>query len=477
LFSEQICLSFRDYRLIILINFMIRNHTRLYLAVVVFSLSSVSLRAQNITTFAGTGTAGYSGNGGPSGAAQLSNPTGVVTFGFSNVFIADQGNHVVRKVNSSGIISTFAGNDTAGNTGNGRAATAARLNTPHGIAADALGNIYIADYASNVVRKVNTSGIISTIAGTGVAGYSGDGGAATAAKLYYPYGVAVDGMNNVYIADANNNVIRKVDPSGMISTFAGDGTGAGLGIGSGGYGGDGGDATAAKLNFPAGVAADVAGNVYIADAYNNVVRRVTASTGIITTVAGNSTGGYSGDGGAATGARLRFPAGVAVDGSNGNLYIADESNNAIRKVTAAGIITTIAGTGTAGGLGDGGAATAGQLNAPAGVTIDGSGFVYIADNGNNRVRIIGNTTGVGQAVSAPGVNIYPNPSAGSFTIDLPNRGNAVTVTVMDIAGRIVHTKTIADRSATVTFNHLKPGSYLVKLEDGNTVSTATVTVQ
>ena len=215
------------------------------------------------------------------------------------------------------------------------------------MAVDASGNLYIADTGNNRIRKVSATGIITTVAGNGSAGYSGDGGPATSAQLDGPEGVAVDGSGNLYIADTCNNRIRKVSATGIITTVAGNG--------SAGYSGDGGPATSAQLSLPAGVAVDGSGNLYIADSGNNRIRKVSA-TGIITTVAGNGSPGYSGDGGPATSAQLNQPAGVAVDAS-GNLYIADSSNNRIRKVSATGIITTVAGNGFDGYSGDGGPAT------------------------------------------------------------------------------------------------------------------------
>ena len=217
---------------------------------------------------------------------------------------------------TTGIITTIAGNGIAGYSGDGGLATNAELNNPYGVAVDSNGNIYIADTNNNRIRKVNsTTGIITTIAGNGTAGYSGDGGLATNAELYYPYGVAVDSNGNIYIADTYNNRIRKVNSTtGIITTIAGNGTA--------GYSGDGGPATNAQLNYPYGVAVDSSGNIYIADTDNNRIRKVNSTTGIITTIAGNGNPGYSGDGGPATNAELYDPSGVAVD-SNGNIYIAD----------------------------------------------------------------------------------------------------------------------------------------------------------
>ena len=215
--------------------------------------------------------------------------------------------------------------------------------------------------------------------------YAGDGGTATSVELFSPLGVTVDASGNIYIADSGNNRIRKVTAStGIITTVAGNGTG--------GYSGDSGVATRAELNSPSGVAVDASGNIYIVDSGNNRIRKVTASTGVITTMAGNGTGGYSGDNGVATSAELNSPYGVAVDAS-GNIYIADTNNLVIRTVTAStGIITTVAGNGTAGSSGDGGAATSAELSYPTAVVVDSPGNVYIADYNNNKVRTVGSIT-------------------------------------------------------------------------------------
>ena len=335
-----------------------------------------------ISTVAGNGTAGYSGDGGAATSAELNTPGGVVTTDASgNVYIPDYGNNRIRKVASgTGIISTFAGNGKAGYSGDGGVATSAELDAPAGVAVDASGNVYIADNGNDRIRMVAAgTGIITTIAGNGTTAYSGDGGAATLAGLDVYYGVAVDASGNVYIADNGNDRIRKVAAStGIISTIAGNGTA--------GYSGDGGAATSAKLDGPTGVAVDTSGNVYIADKSNNRIRKVAAGTGIISTIAGNGTAGYSGDGGTATSAKLNNPGTVVVDVS-GNVYIADNENNRIRMVAAGtGIISTIAGNGTAGYSGDGGAATLAELNDPDAVAVDAYSNVYITDKVNNRIR-------------------------------------------------------------------------------------------
>ena len=293
-------------------------------------------------------------------------------------------------------ITTIAGTDSG--SGDGGSATEALLTFPYSLAVDGQGNLYIADAENHRIRKVDTNGIITTFAGTGEEGFGGDGGPATAAKLKWPSGVAVDNDGNVYIADQENERIRAVDTDGIITTFAGSGSYNYRG------GEDGIPATEASLNWPTGVAVDGQGDVYIADSYNNLIRKVD-SDGLIATIAGSGRifGFFEepdeddiGDGGPATDAKLDFPIGVAVD-SEGNVYVADVGHNRVRMLTRTGtgyVITTIAGTGDEGDedgdgdIGDGGPAMDAQLNAPRGVTIDDEGYVYIADTGNNRIRRI-----------------------------------------------------------------------------------------
>ena len=337
--------------------------------------------AQVIKTVAGIGVVGYYGDNGPATAAALDSPGCVVTDGWGNIYISDQLNNCIRKVNSSGIITTIAGTGIPGYNGDGIAATGAQLNSNWGIAVDLSGNVYIADQNNHRIRKVSPAGIITTIAGTGVAGFYGDNGAATNAQISHPIGVAVDGYGNVYLGDADNYRVRKIDTSGIISTIAG--------IGSGGYSGDGGPATAAHIGYMWGLATDAAGYVYICDAWNNRIRRADpAPGGLIITVAGNGYAGETGDGGAATAAKLNLPTGVYVS-SSGEMLIADCKNNKIRKVSADGIISTVAGTGIAGFAGDNGLATAAQLYRPLSVCGDGNNNIYIADLDNVRIREIG----------------------------------------------------------------------------------------
>ena len=273
------------------------------------------------------------------------------------------------------IITTFAGGGYGG-VDSSVPATSAQLSYPYGVAVDISGKLYIADTFNHKIRVVSSTGIITTLAG---GGSGGDGVPATSAQLSYPMGVATDTNGKVYFTDNGNYKIRMVSSTGIITTFAGTGTQ--------GSNGDGGAATSAQLYYPYGVAVDISGKVYIADSGNHKIRMV-SSTGIITTIAGTRTEGSNGDGGAATSAQLYWPYGVAVDIS-GNVYIADCNNNKIRMVSSTGIITTFTGTGTRGRSGDGGTATSAQLYNPIGVAADGNGQrVYIADSGNNKIRLV-----------------------------------------------------------------------------------------
>ena len=331
-----------------------------------------------ITTVAGNGPFNFCGDGGAATGACLANPSWVVLDGAGDLFIADQGNSRIRKVNSGGTITTVGGNGVAGFCGDGGPATSACLRNPFGVALDGAGNLFIADQSNQRIRKVDSGGTITTVAGNGVCAFLGDGGPATIARLCNPAGVALDGAGNLFIADQSNNRIRKVDTSGTIITASAGGNG------SFSFCGDGGPATSACLQKPFGVALDGAGNLFIADLNNNRIRKVDSS-GTITTVAGNDLCGFSGDGGPATSATLCNPTGVALDGA-GNLFIADLNNQRIRKVDSGGTITTVAGNGSFNFCGDGGPATSACLRNPTGVVLDGQGNLFIADRGNHRIR-------------------------------------------------------------------------------------------
>jgi VCBS repeat-containing protein len=334
--------------------------------------------AQVITTIAGNGTVGYTGDGSAAILAGLNQPQGLAVDHAGNVYFADVANNVIRKVSSSGIITTVAGTGTGGYTTDGIAATLSELHTPRSVAVDAAGNLYIADQVNNRIRKVDAAGIITTYAGDGTPAFSGDGGPSTAAQVFDPYGITTDDTGNVYFADFGNGRIRKISTSGIISSVAGGGTSYA----------DSTSATATIILYPAFVAVDTSGNVFFSDHFRSTIRKVTP-LGIVTNVAGDSIRSNTpyGDGGPADSAGLYLPFGIAVD-NTGNLYIADSYNNRIRKVDATGRIVTIAGTGTSGFSGDGGLPTFAELRNPVGVAVDATGNLYIGDNANNRVRYI-----------------------------------------------------------------------------------------
>ena len=351
---------------------------------------------------AGNGTGGFAGDGGPASNAFMIQPTALAVAPNGNLFIADLGNNRIRQVDPNGIITTVAGNGYLPSPGS--VATNAGLNYPYGVALDSSGNVYIADTYNQIIRKVTPSGAISTVAGTySVSSFGGDGFYATSAFLNYPNSVAVDNSGNVYIADTSNQRIRKVTAStGRISTIAGNGTA--------GYSGDGSSATSAKINNPNAVCLDTNGNIYIADTGNHCIRKIT--NGVISTVAGNGNLGFSGDGGYALSATLAFPTGITAD-AFGNLYITDASQR-VRKVAANGIITTVAGT----NLNDGSLAGNATLNVPAQVAQDATGNFYIADCANHRIRKM-DTNGIISTFAGNGFPLYtgdggPATNAGMY---------------------------------------------------------------
>lgn len=385
-----------------------------------------------ITTLAGNGLAGFSGDGGPAKSAKLDFPKGVAVDATGNVIFADSGNNRIRKVSTSGIITTIAGTGVAGFGGDGGPATAALIDQPNGVAVDQSGDVLIADLNNQRIRKIDTAGVITTVAGNGITGFSGDGGPAISASLNNSYTVLPGAANDFYIADTDNFRVRRVDSAGTISTFAGsvsygctgDGgpaTAAGIGrpkglainagrlmiaagcdfirevdltsniistaagsntsLGSGGFDGNGHSALSSVFFVPTGLSSDLAGNLLIVDAGNSQVRKLDSTTQIVTAFAG----GYIGDGGAGTTATLNSPYGIAIDSSK-NIFIADMYNNRVRVLSAAGTITTFAGTGVTGSSGDGGPAVSATLSFPTATATDQNGNVFIADTAGLVVR-------------------------------------------------------------------------------------------
>lgn len=326
------------------------------------------LTAQIITTVAGNGTEGYSGDNGVATVAQLRNPFGVAVDNQGNLYIADAFNNIIRKVNNLGIITTFAGTGANGYSGDGGPANSASLFRPYYVSVDNFNNVYFTDQLEKVIRKVNTAGIISTITGNLPAGYSGDGGLLILAQFGSIAGMSFDNANNMYITDFGNSVIRKVNNSGLITTIAGNGIP--------GFSGDGGLATSAKIRTQTRVAINnTNNNIYIADPIDNRIRIIYPS-GIIDTYAGTGVLGYSGDGGIASAATMNYPWQISID-ILGNLFVVDYSNFVVRKIDINGIISTYAGNGTPGYSGDGGLATLAQLLDPCGIVCDNGGNTYL----------------------------------------------------------------------------------------------------
>ncbi|MFQ5672146.1 MAG: hypothetical protein ACE5G9_03550 [Nitrospinales bacterium] len=336
-------------------------------------------RDGTIRPVAGSGVSGFTGDGGPALQAKLKLPAGLTFDRKGNLYIADRDNHRIRKVDTSGIITTVAGNGTPGFSGDGGPAIQASLNLPAGVAVDDRGRIFIADRSNDRIRMVDEKGIIHTYAGTGIAEYGGDGGPATKAHLRKPFGLALDKKQNLYIADRGNNRIRKVDASGIITSVAGDGSFFFIG--------DNGPAYRASLAGPTGVVVDEAGNIYVADRNNNRIRMIDAN-GLIRTVAGTGQQDYNGDGELARETNFYLPFAVALD-NEGKLLVVDRSHYIIRRVNPqTGEVSTIAGNGLKKFRGDGGPATGASLNFPHGIVLDSKDNVYFSDKSNSRIRKI-----------------------------------------------------------------------------------------
>ncbi len=379
----------------------------------------------NMTLFAGTGESGFSGDGGKATDAKLKVPAGLTFDKKGNLYIADRDNHRIRKVDTRGTITTVAGNGTAGFSGDGGRATDAMLNLPSGVAIDDNGNIYISDRSNDRIRIVNSKGIITTIAGNGMDGYKGDSGPATQAQLSRPFGLALDKKGNLYIADRGNNRVRKVNPQGIITTIAGDGSFF--------FMGDNGPAYRASIAGPTGVVVDDNGILYIADRNNNRVRAVDTQ-GMIRTVAGTGQQDYNGDSEVARDTNLYLPFGVALD-PDGNLLIADRSHYRIRKVDLRrGTVVTVAGNGVKMFAGDGGPATGANLSFPHGIIVDKNDNLLISDKGNYRIRRV-SPNGIIQTIAGNGIrgNIGDGLPAlkasiyGATSLKLNNKGEMFIV--------------------------------------------------
>ena len=403
-------------------------------------------------------------------------PSAIAFDAQGNLYFAETGNHLVLKLSAAGVITTVAGSGVQGFSGDNGPATTAELDSPTGLALDSAGNLYIADSHNHRVREVAAAtGTIKTIAGTGAAGFSGDRGLATAAQLDLPTALAIDSAGNVYVADTDNHRVRRIDAgTGMISTVVGNGVEA--------FAGDNGPTTAASIDSPNGLALDSAGNLYVADTHNGRVRKVIAATGVISTVAGSGfvSGNiqmFGGDGGAAMVAGLALPRGLTIDAA-GNLYVADSANQRIRRISPSGTITTAVGQGTEAFAGDSAPAVTASLDSPRAVAISPAGLVTLADTNNQRIRQLDTLptpgpdihTIAGLGASAQGALSLNGPSvttygSGVITATLSGAGSATgSVAFLDTDGGmtvILETASLSADAAIFSTGGLAAGAHTI----------------
>jgi hypothetical protein len=422
-----------------------------------------ALDAQIISTFAGNGICGDYGNGNQATSAQLEIPGGGAFDQLGNYYFFEMLSNVIRKISVTGIMSVVAGTGVAGFYGDEGPATAAELNGPVWVATDKNGNIYIADHGNGRIRKIDLAGTIHSVAGNGTAGFSGDGGAATAASfLFGPYGICIDDTGNIYECEITR--VRKINSSGIISTV--------VGTGVVGYNGDGGPATAAQIHA-FNIATDKDNNLFIADIENYKVRKVSFHTGIINTIAGTGVAGYNGDNIQATAAQLGETQAIAID-PFGNLFIADW-NQRIRKVDKNGLITTFAGTGVIGYNGDGIPAGLAQIHDPEGIAFDSCGNLFFTDGNNCRIRKISyphcNYLSIEQEESSNANAVfYPNPTPNQLVIKILETS---TYRLINILGTTTQQGTLKAGDNTISIKALPPGMYMLELTDEDRNRTVT----
>lgn len=423
-----------------------------------FIFASTLCTGQIINTIAGTGTLGYSGNGGSALSAQLYGAVHAVPDTAGNYYIVEWSNHIIRKVNAAGIIDVFAGTSVAGYSGDGGPANLAQLTYPMGLAIDDTGNVYIADGNNSVVRKVNVAGIISTAVGTGTYGYSGDGGLAIAAQIGVPAGLSFDAKGNLYIVDMVNNAVRKVRPDGIISTLA------------------------TNLLYPTGIAVDTKYNVYVCNTAGQQIIKYD-TLGNNTVYAGTGAWGYSGDNGPAVSAQLNLPSYTAIEppinigvDKLGQVYIPDWLNHRVRMIDTMGIIRTIAGTGVGGFSGDGGLATLAKISGPTGVSVDNQGSIFIADYSNYRIRKIQMPNSINDNLGSNNFYIYPMPVNDLLTIHATFNGKACVFELFDLLGHRIEMINLTGPTE-ISISHIQDGIYLAKFTQGGVISTKKVIIQ
>ena len=419
-----------------------------------------------ISTIAGNGTFGFGGDGSAATSASVKTVFGIAIDSSSNLLFSDFCNNRIRKINTSNIVNTIAGNSpisincNGGYIGDGSLALNAELYHPTGLILDSIGNVFFADAENNRVRKIDIqTGIISTIAGTGTFGYTGDGNSALLAELGSPVDLVFDNNGNLLVVDKGNACIRKINANGIITTIAG--------TGNPGYNGDGGLADTSQLNEPYGIAIDQENNILIADEYNYRLRKVNQQ-GIIHTIAGNGLGIYNGDGIAANAAQITLTS-IALDQS-GNIFIADYGSHRIRKIDKnTGIISTVVGIGTAGFSGDGGLAVSAELNHPVEVAFDKHGNLYISDYQNKRIRKVSyiGETKINGLISANAFTISPNPANAQINISASKKLKEVVIA--NAIGQVVMKEKSAAEKMSLDISYLRSGVYFVTVTDADGV--------
>ena len=444
--------SFYNHHPVSLYNNTMRYAYLLLLSLIISLLATTTGQAQYITTIAGNGTFGYSGDNGPATDASIKHPRDVAVDDSGNVYIADEVISCIRRIDRNGIITTYAGiGNSNGFSGDNGPATNAQMTYCEGIGVDKKGNLYIADFYNQRIRKVDRSGIITTIAGNGGIGYTGDNGPATNATMHDPNDVACDKWGNVYFTDDLNNCVRKIDTFGVITTIAG--------TGMEGQTGNGGPATAAQISRPLKLDTDTLGNLYFTT--GGMVRKIDLN-GIITTISGNGIGGYSGDGGPATAAQTGSE-GIAV-AADGEIYVSEANTHCIRKIDNVGIITKVAGTPPISGFGgDGTPATSAIFSGTFGVAIDKNGDLYIADQGNRRIRkTYQHTVNITATEKPSAVKTYPSPCDGIFQLEFEaNANEPMPLTITDLNGRVVWSTYVQPNKTTTINTTLPNGLYLL----------------
>lgn len=434
---------------------------RLFLTLLFFSKCFFS-NGQIISTIAGNGTNTYSGDNGNATAASVGFPGDIIIDNDGNIYVGEY-NNTIRRVSTSGVITTVAGNGLAGYNGDNQAATLAEMNGVSGLAIDRLGNLYVADMYNNRIRKINLTGYIETIAGSGVGSFSGDNGPASAASLYSPFSLTFDTIGNLYVADEGNHRIRKISSTGIITTFAGNGTN--------GFSGDFGPATSASISVY-GLCTDRYNNIYFCD--NNRIRRIDAVSGVITTVAGDGLSGYYGDGSSATAAEFFFPQQIKINKFD-DILVTDVDNNRIRLINSNNIISTIAGTGAGSFNGDNIPAILTNINSPRGIAVDTCSDFFIADNGNHRVRKVSfpqcNYLYAGDLDPKSSITISPNPAVEYLEIN-NIKANSEFI-LQNIIGKVVKAGMLRQGANTISLSHLPAGLYVMEIIDNNKQKTVT----